>query len=126
MSTTPEDILIYIDGLKNPDETGTSDTQTLIDCYHAYKDQVIRTSQGETSDGGQKMKNLISNEKRLIVELHNAIRDQTFMGRKFILCPLNEANRQRCGNIDYWDFVSDIVREESGIYPPTKSEEETK
>ena len=122
MNATPEDVLIYIDGLKNPDETDTVDKQTLIDCYHAYKDQALRTSRGEKCDGDLKMRDLISNEKRLIVALHNATRDRTFMGRTFILCPLNEANRQRCGNIDYWDFVSDIVREESGIYPPTKSE----
>lgn len=126
MNATPEDILFYIDGLKNPDETDTADKQTLIDCYHAYKDQSIRALRGEKYDGDLKMRALISNEKRLIVELHNAIRDRTFMGRTFILCPLNEANRQRCGNINYWDFVSDIVSEESGIYPPAKSEEETK
>ncbi len=125
MNATPEDILIYIDGLKNPDETNTADKQTLIDCYHAYKDQTLRTSRGEKYDGDLKIRDLISNEKRLIVELHNAIRDRTFMGRTFILCPLNEAHRQSCSNTDYWDFVSDIVSEESGIYPSAKPEEET-
>ena len=124
MNTTPEDILIYIDGLKSPDEIDTAGKQTLIDCYHAYRDRAIQTAQGETSDGGQEMRCLISNEKRLIVELYNAIRNQTFMGRKFILQPLNEATRQRCGNIDYWDFVSHIVHEELGIYSPAKSDEE--
>lgn len=117
MSATPEDILVYIEGLKNKNETNTADKQTLLDCYHGYKKQAERAARGEQSEGVQGMKTLLPHERRLIVTLYNAIQSRSFMGRRFVLRPLDEAKSQAWNNIEYRDFVCAVVSEESGISP---------
>ena len=92
-----------------------ADKKTLLDCYHCYKEQAERIARGEKSEGVQDMKTLLPYERCLTVTLYNAICSRYFMGRKFVLRPLDETKSQSWGNIDYRDFVSDVVNEEFGI-----------
>lgn len=114
-AATPEDVFIFIEQIDPMTEINTADEKTLLKCYHEYK------AKAESETGGtlQSFKTLLPHERRLIVTLYNAIRSRSFMGRRFVLCPLDEAKSQAWNNIEYRDFVCAVVSEESGISPTT-------